>query len=537
MRKLDLIYFVLCIFGVIVVGGCGGGASVGTGGSGTRMAAVKVSVNWAARSRALNGQSSALSVVITLRAAAQDGSDFSFTVNRAADPGAYVGGYTSTAAAVVGTWNMVVSFNALADGAGATVGRAAAQITLNTDGSGIGEIATIGTVSTVTIPDGQTVQVGQTKDLVFTAKDGSGFILPVTPGSAFLAIVSGSDKIQLVNGLVKGLAVGNSTLTATIDGITSAAATVTVAAAPTSATFYDVAGIGPGGTSDAVAFNENGQGVGSTPTFAFFFNGTSALNYAPLITAVALNDSGVVAGSVSAGNGKSHAATRFGIIIQDLGTLPNGTTSRAAAISSDGTVVGVSDIPRDPQFNVYNHGFIRLGVINTDLGTLPGMKNSRATDINDDHLVVGISENTSADAHAFLWNSGRMTDLGPVYDGDGVYINKNGQIAFTAIDTAGVRRATLWQNAVRTDLGANYGATDSGVTGINSQGVVTGYSFKTGQQAIPTLFQDGIAIAIAGQIATNGWSLLSVKGINDKGQIVGQATGIGINQAVLLTPR
>src|SRR5262249_37663360 len=152
-------------------------------------------------------------------------------------------------------------FKALPDGGGATDASAAAQVTINTDGSVAGSISTVGKVSSVTIPVGQTVEVGQTKDLVFTAKDGSGNVVPVTTGSAFFTIVSGSTSMQIVNGAAKGIAPGAVTLTVTVDSVSSPSTTVTVIATSAAPT-YDLSAIGPGGTSEALAVNENGQAIG-----------------------------------------------------------------------------------------------------------------------------------------------------------------------------------------------------------------------------------------------------------------------------------
>src|SRR2546427_5380786 len=105
MQKLHVMLggLVPCIAFVLV--GCGGG-SVGTGNPATRITPVKVSVDWAARSRNLSGPSSSLSAIVTLKGAAQDGADFTFTINRASDPAAYTADYISAAQAVVGTWNL-----------------------------------------------------------------------------------------------------------------------------------------------------------------------------------------------------------------------------------------------------------------------------------------------------------------------------------------------------------------------------------------------------------------------------------------------
>jgi probable HAF family extracellular repeat protein len=172
----------------------------------------------------------------------------------------------------------------------------------------------------------------------------------------------------------------------------------------------------------------------------------------------------------------------------------------------------------------------------TDIGTLPGSKNSKATGINLRGQVVGISWNTSADARAFLWQNGSMYDLGLAYDGDAPRINDSSQVVFTAIDSNGKRQAVIYQNAQQKALSVLTGDDNSGATGINGKGDAVGYSFKTGSAPRPVLFRDGAVIALNSSLATSGWTLVNVTGINDTGRIVGQALGNGVNQAVLLTP-
>ena len=49
----------------------------------------------------------------------------------------------------------------------------------------------------------------------------------------------------------------------------------------------------------------------------------------------------------------------------------------------------------------------------TDLGTLGG-PDSRAVAINDLGQVIGWGAAASGETHAFLWEDGVMTDLGPL---------------------------------------------------------------------------------------------------------------------------
>src|SRR5205085_8741284 len=81
-----------------------------------------------------------------------------------------------------------------------------------------------------TVPSGQTIQVGQTSNLTFSALDASNNVLALSPGSAFFSLTGGSDKLQLnsTSGSITGLAVGTAQVTVSIDGKTSPAQTITV---------------------------------------------------------------------------------------------------------------------------------------------------------------------------------------------------------------------------------------------------------------------------------------------------------------------
>ncbi len=216
---------------VMSFAGCGGGN--GGGGSDTvQTANVNVSVNWAARSKAVNAPSSALSLVITLKKANPTTGDFSFTINRDAAPAAYTKKYTSGNQAKQGTWELAARFFSQPDGAGSVVGAIDATINLDKHGDGIGNFTTAGKIATVEIAPNQTVGVGQSIDLVVTAKDASGAAIALTAGSVFLQAAGGSGLTINGGQQVTGQAVGTAMVTATVDGITSAPQTVTVGFVP-----------------------------------------------------------------------------------------------------------------------------------------------------------------------------------------------------------------------------------------------------------------------------------------------------------------
>lgn len=225
-----LILFALLLTGC--GGGGGGGGSHGGGGGNPPPPAitrVKFTIQWPERSRNLQALTSAQSVVVTLKNAAQDGSDFVWNINRPASSTATEQNYTSPNVAKVGTWELQVRLYANPNGAGALVGTAGANVTLASDGTGIGSLTVTGTIQTVEVPAGQFVKLGEKKDLTFATRDASGALVAVTPGSAQWQVVNGADRLRVsAGGQAEGLAIGLASVRATVDGKTSANAEVNV---------------------------------------------------------------------------------------------------------------------------------------------------------------------------------------------------------------------------------------------------------------------------------------------------------------------
>jgi len=88
-------------------------------------------------------------------------------------------------------------------------------------------------------------------------------------------------------------------------------------------------------------------------------------------------------------------------------------------------------------------------IITTNLGKLPGdTYYSRAYGINDKGQIVGDSVKDKTISHAFLWQNGKMIDLGTLPGGqnsDAMGINNNGQIVGGSnLGGGSYSIATLW---------------------------------------------------------------------------------------------
>lgn len=195
---------------------------------------VRVNILWGERTRStVAAPSTALSATITIVGAKAEGGDFRFEsgagqpyVNRPAGGGAINQQYTSTNLAKAGTWLMRVEFYSEANGTGTLVGFAQASVTVKPDGTFEPAIATYGVVRSIEVAPGQTINVGEAKQLIFTAKDADGNIVPLSPTTAAgaVAFVVADAASQGVLGVdpanrdhVVGIAPGFGSVIATLD--------------------------------------------------------------------------------------------------------------------------------------------------------------------------------------------------------------------------------------------------------------------------------------------------------------------------------
>lgn len=246
----------------------------------------------------------------------------------------------------------------------------------------------------------------------------------------------------------------------------------------------------------------------------------------------------------------SHAFVWRDSSLKDLGTLPGGDYSFAAAINQRGQIAGTSENSKiDPASgNPEFHAVLWQNDKILDLGTLGGTASFAATlnnqgqvigeglnDVPDPLSILGMGDGTTlTQTRAFLWQNGKMNDLGTLGGPDSwaMYINDRGQVTGTSYtsDVVGPNALTpqsnpfLWENGKMKDLG-NLGGTNDllgpqFVQALNNGGQVVGIMALPGDQLFHAFLWDGEKLS---DLGTLGGSGSIATGINDAGTVVGYA--------------
>ena len=192
----------------------------------------QLSIDWSARARQMTAPASALSCKISLYTNAQmtGKPTYQWIINRQSGPAAYTQQWTSPVQLPSPQWYVAIAFYAEADGAGALVAEGHQLVLLDLAGKGAESITLNQSIASVDVPAGQTVSLGGSQDLVYTARDATGAAIAVTPGSVTWSVVDNSTTVVFNNGSAQGFAAGAAQVTATVDGIVSPVVTVTVVA-------------------------------------------------------------------------------------------------------------------------------------------------------------------------------------------------------------------------------------------------------------------------------------------------------------------
>ena len=207
----------------------------------------------------------------------------------------------------------------------------------------------------------------------------------------------------------------------------------------------------------------------------FKTDGATFHEFAPAGTAGfahALNDHGQAVGTLY--DPEIYPTQNQAVFVNTNGSLTYLTGMSAATdLSNAGAVAGNSQVGGYTQASLWQQGSLQT------LGTLGG-SNSFANAINESNQIVGRAQTADGVYHGALWDNGSILDLGMT---TAAAINERGEVVGTALDSEGDAFAALWKNGVLTDLNT----------------------------------------FLSAQLKSEGWSLISAAGINDKGWIIGLA--------------
>lgn len=239
--------------------------------------------------------------------------------------------------------------------------------------------------------------------------------------------------------------------------------------------------------------------------------------------------------------------------MRDLGTLGTGTDAVALLINERGQVAGVSYTSSEPSEACAQAeiGSLTSGAFLWENGRMKDLGNFGGTctfvsDLNNRGQVVGGSRLSGDQAqHPFLWNGTRLIDLG-TFGGDlgnAIALNDSGDaVGWAAYAGNEIFHAALWRHGRAKDLGTLAGDSASFALTINARGQVIGVSVPPGgdfDSARAFLWESGGPMVDLVSLIPGGSSLrlTEPETINDRGEIAGNGLDADGNQhAFLLIP-
>ena len=239
-------------------------------------------------------------------------------------------------------------------------------------------------------------------------------------------------------------------------------------------------------------------------------------------------------------------------VMQDLGTLGDGTDAVADLVNERGQIVGESYTSSTPSAHCANLGFpVTTGAFLWENGKMVNLGSfggtcTFATDLNNRGQVVGLSTSRGDQfQHAFLWDHGSLHKLPNASGGNNaapIALNDSGDVVgwSSRLGDQDIH-ASLWKHDTATDLGTVDGDPCSLGFSINARGQVVGVS-EPGcdlSQTRAFLWEDGAPMVDLNMLIPSGSTLYlsAPETINDRGEIAGVGLDSNGNQhAFLLIP-
>ena len=288
------------------------------------------------------------------------------------------------------------------------------------------------------------------------------------------------------------------------------------------------------GMSVAGAINDRGQIVGWAETDRKDKNGLfvrtaflwqeGKMRALPMESAVDINERGQVVGSIRPRNGDVAALWENGRV-RSLGTL-GGRYGEAVSINDRGQVAGNDTVGRDAEGSYIFHSFIWQNGKMTDLGALTpysvvlkqAHSYTKVDAINGRGQIVGVSDivvDGLEQTHGIVWANGKMTDLGSrLRTWDPATINDQGQIP-GFVDRP---QAAVWEHGAVRLLPNGPGVKGVRAVDINEAGTAVGVCIVSpSRRPHPCLWRDGKVQDLGVAFGDRGQALA----VNERGQVIG----------------
>lgn len=235
-----------------------------------------------------------------------------------------------------------------------------------------------------------------------------------------------------------------------------------------------------------------------------------------------VNNAGVIVGAATlAGEAEERRAFRWqNGTMTDLKVFSSAPDAEARAITQEGVIVG-SAPPNDEAEPI---AFRLQGTTASSLGTLAGGANATSTafGVNEAGTIVGSSGLSTL--RAFIHENGAMTDLGPPGKAVALSVNASRVVVGEFTPTTFVR-AFRWENGQFVDIGT-LGGNRATARGINDAGDIVGQAdfSPTINFRLGFLRRNGTMANLNELIQPNsGLRIIDARDINNRGEIVGTA--------------
>ena len=503
----------------LVASGCGGGGG-GAGGCGGVLKGASVKVDYPGRSLPAsinNSLSSALSGTVTIKNANPGGGDLVINFNRNATAAAHTETYNMPDINT-GTFNASVTLYAGANQAGAVVGTATAQDVVDCVGQSLKSVSLTANVKSVVVTPITVTVGGGTAQLVFTAKDSLNNPIVISPGSAIFKGVGVAATVT-PDGIVTPVSGGTIQVTATVDGVTSANATVTVQNAAV-LPHYHLYAIKPNtGYTNSIqiaGMNSSGLVVGaektsSTSALGFVWSKTAAANLVGSYCISVDDANGVLAqnvdayGNITATYYYPNAGTSAGLKYPD-----GGVGYTAWFVFGNGSAVGGNQYWPDPS----SPSSTLVGPAGST-GILPAAANSSG-------IIVG-SGHDATNSYGVYWPTPTSTGVQMQgTQGFPLAVSSDGRMVGTK---GGAQDMYYWASGSAAPTMITVNNVTLIPSGVNNKGLYVGSAQDSanGYPFVGNLASGPVNLTTLCDSSVTGWTLYRAYGINDSGWIVGDA--------------